>query len=121
MSESSVVSLLVVESVAGAAALFETICGALSPAATVADLSALLEQAATASVSKSDTQVSPPCARVFALSRKYIPERRKTGGPVALHIRCQTGYPQARPHLAREPGDPSTRDVAAIVNNAFYQ
>ena len=120
-SESSVVSLLVDESVAGAGALFETICGALSPAATVADLSAVLEHADAASVSKSDTQVSPPCARVFARSRKNILERRKTDGPVALHIRCQTGYPQARPHLACQPGDLIARDVAAIVNNAFYQ
>jgi hypothetical protein len=121
VSESSVVSLFVVESVAPAAARFAVIRGTLSPAATVADFSADLEHAAAASVSKSDTQVILPYTRVFARSRKDIPERRKTDGAVALHIRCQTGYPQARPHLAREPGHRSARDVAAIVNNAFYQ
>jgi len=121
VSESSVVSALGDESVAAAADLFDVICGTLSPAATVADFSAVLEHADAASVSKSDTQVIPPYARVFARSRTDIPERRKTDGSVALHIRCRTGYPQAHPHLARKPGNRHARDVAAIVNNAFYQ
>jgi hypothetical protein len=72
VSESSVVSLLGDESVAAVAELFAVTCGTLSPAATVADFSELLEHAAATSVSKSDRQVAAPHARVFARSRKDI-------------------------------------------------
>jgi hypothetical protein len=72
----------------------------LSPAATFVDFSAVWEQAAAPSVSQSAVIVTVPHLRVFTRRGKDFPEKRKNGDPLALHIRCQTGYPQARPHLA---------------------